>query len=137
MATPKFSKITQSFYSDLKTRVNSYFEEVKMSPTGNFQLFFKAVILLVVFALVYAHLVFFTPSIVWAICECVFLGGLVAAIGFNVMHDGAHGSFSKYKSINTFASFSLNILGVFRRWEGGPPFRMLYPGAEPHGDRRR
>ncbi|TBR20399.1 MAG: acyl-CoA desaturase [Chitinophagaceae bacterium] len=111
MATPKFSKITQSFYSDLKTRVNSYFEEVKMSPTGNFQLFFKAVILLVVFALVYAHLVFFTPSIVLAICECVFLGGLVAAIGFNVMHDGAHGSFSKYKSINTFASFSLNILG--------------------------
>jgi linoleoyl-CoA desaturase len=39
------------------------------------------------------------------------LGGVVAAIGFNVMHDGAHGSFSKYKWVNGLAAFSLNILG--------------------------
>jgi linoleoyl-CoA desaturase len=36
---------------------------------------------------------------------------VVAAIGFNVMHDGAHGSFSKYKWVNGLAAFSLNILG--------------------------
>jgi linoleoyl-CoA desaturase len=36
---------------------------------------------------------------------------VVAAIGFNVMHDGAHGSFSKYKWVNVLAAFSLNILG--------------------------
>ena len=46
-----------------------------------------------------------------AIIESVLLGGVVAAIGFNVMHDGAHGSFSKYKWVNRFAAFSLNILG--------------------------
>jgi linoleoyl-CoA desaturase len=43
--------------------------------------------------------------------ESVLLGGVVAAIGFNVMHDGAHGSFSKYKWVNSVAAFSLNILG--------------------------
>src|SRR6185436_18491932 len=32
-------------------------------------------------------------------------------IGFNVMHDGAHGSFSKHKWMNFLAAFSLNILG--------------------------
>jgi linoleoyl-CoA desaturase len=35
----------------------------------------------------------------------------VAGIGFNIMHDGAHGSFSKYKWLNNVAAFSLNILG--------------------------
>jgi len=66
---------------------------------------------MVSFVLVYIHLVFFTPPTVWAILECVLLGGVVAAIGFNVMHDGAHGSFSKYKWVNQLAAFSLNILG--------------------------
>ncbi|HSC38755.1 MAG TPA: acyl-CoA desaturase, partial [Chitinophagaceae bacterium] len=57
------------------------------------------------------HLVFFNPNIFFKIVESILLGGIVAAIGFNVMHDGAHGSFSKYKWLNSFAAFSLNILG--------------------------
>ena len=63
------------------------------------------------FLFLYIHLVFFTPNAFFAILECVLLGGIVAAIGFNVMHDGAHGSFSKYKWVNNLAAFSLNILG--------------------------
>jgi linoleoyl-CoA desaturase len=35
----------------------------------------------------------------------------MAAIGFNVMHDGGHGSFSKYKWVNQLVAFSANILG--------------------------
>ena len=33
-------------------------------------------------------LVFYTPATWLAITECIVLGGLTAAIGFNVMHDG-------------------------------------------------
>lgn len=111
MSVPKFPHVPQSFHAELKKRVFSYFEEVGKSTTGNYQLFLKAVFLMVAFVLVYLHLVFFTPGIFWAIAESVLLGGLVAAIGFNVMHDGAHGSFSKYKWVNVLAAFSLNILG--------------------------
>ena len=111
MASPKFHSISQSFYSDLKSRVSAYFEEVRKSPTGNYQVFIKAIILVVAFLLVYTHLVFFTPAVLWAILECILLGGIVAAIGFNVMHDGAHGSFSKHKWLNSVAAFSLNVLG--------------------------
>src|SRR5690349_12705833 len=110
MATPKFSNVPHSFHSELKKRIANYFEEVGTSPTGNYKLFIKAVILMVTFVLIYIHLVFFTPSVFFAIAECVLLGGVVAAIGFNVMHDGAHGSFSKYKWLNSVAAFSLNIL---------------------------
>lgn len=111
MSLPKFSHATQSFHTELKKRISDYFEEVGKSQTGNSKLFFKAVILMVSFVFVYVHLVFFTPAVLWAILECILLGGIVAAIGFNVMHDGAHGSFSKYKWVNHFAAFSLNILG--------------------------
>jgi linoleoyl-CoA desaturase len=40
------------------------------------------------------------------------LGGLIAAIGFNVMHDGSHGSFSKNKWKNKLAAASLSMLGA-------------------------
>lgn len=111
MVTPKFSNSAQSFHAELKKRINNYFEERGKSTTGNMTLYTKAIILLIAFVFVYVHLVFFTPVIWLAVLECVALGGIVAAIGFNVMHDGAHGSFSKYKWINRLAALSLNILG--------------------------
>jgi len=59
----------------------------------------------------YIHLVFFTPAVWLAILECVLLGFVTASIGFNIMHDGGHGSFSKKPWVNNVAAFSLNILG--------------------------
>jgi linoleoyl-CoA desaturase len=79
--------------------------------TGNFSLLFKAALFCICYLLVYVHLVFFTPSVWIALPECVFFGLLTAAIGFNVMHDGAHGSFSKYPFLNKVAGASLNFLG--------------------------
>lgn len=111
MVTPKFAQTKQSFHAELKKRIGSYFEEKGAAQTGNMALYTKAIILLVAFVTVYIHLVFFTPVTWLAIGECVILGGIVSAIGFNVMHDGAHGSFSKHKWVNVVAAFSLNILG--------------------------
>jgi linoleoyl-CoA desaturase len=110
-AVPKFANVPHSFHSELKKRISNYFEEVGKSTTGDYPIFMKAVILMVAFLAVYIHLVFFTPHVVFQVLESILLGGIVAAIGFNVMHDGAHGSFSKYKWVNSFAAFSLNILG--------------------------
>ena len=111
MALPKFSNARNSFHSELKSKISEYFLEVGRSTTGNYELFIKAVVLMISFILVYIHLVFFTPELLWQIIESVALGCFAAAIGFNVMHDGAHGSFSKYRWINRLAAFSLNILG--------------------------
>jgi linoleoyl-CoA desaturase len=111
MLVPKFAQVPVSFHTELKDRINRYFEKTGKSHYGNFALFFKAILLISIFAFLYVHLVFFTPATVWAIVECVLLGCVVSAIGFNVMHDGAHGSFSKHKSINSFAAFTLNVLG--------------------------
>ncbi len=112
METPKFVNSGPSFHVELKKRISQYFEEVGKSTTGNFRLWSKAVILIISFVAVYVHLVFFTPSVWFAIPECLLLGALTAAIGFNVMHDGSHGSFSKYPWLNELAGMSINFLGA-------------------------
>ncbi|MEO7961170.1 MAG: acyl-CoA desaturase, partial [Ginsengibacter sp.] len=112
MATPKFLQGKGDFHMELKKRVNEYFHVHKRPMTGNNALLFKAILFCLGYILLYIHLVFFTPSLAIAIPECIVFGGLTAAIGFNVMHDGAHGSFSRFKAVNKMAGFSLNFLGA-------------------------
>ena len=112
MATPKFLQGKGDFHIELKKRVNQYFTDHKRPMTGNNALLFKAILFCIGYILLYIHLVFFTPIIWVAIPECILFGGLTAAIGFNVMHDGAHGSFSRFKAVNKMAGFSLNFLGA-------------------------
>ncbi len=112
MASPKFSPSSLSFHAELKRRISEHFQQAGKAPTGNISLYSKAVIFVVGFLLVYVHLVFFTPTPWLAIVECILLGGLTAAIGFNIMHDGMHGSFSRYKWVNHVAGLSLNFLGA-------------------------
>jgi linoleoyl-CoA desaturase len=111
MAKLKFASPQESFHVVLKNRINEYFEQSGKSASGNAHLYTKAAILLLVFTFLYVHLVFFTPPVFWAVLESVLLGIAVAGIGFNIMHDGAHGSFSKYKWLNHAAAFTLNVLG--------------------------
>jgi linoleoyl-CoA desaturase len=111
MATPKFSSAKQSFHAELKKRINQYFQQTGKKSTGGAALSFKAILLVAAFIGLYMHLVFFTPPAFWAILECLLFAGTISAIGFNIMHDGAHGSFSKYKWVNELAAYSLEVLG--------------------------
>jgi linoleoyl-CoA desaturase len=112
MATPKFLQNSTTFQHELKRRVNQYFAERKKSQTGNFSLYFKAILFFSFYVALYVHLVYFTPGNLLAIIECILVGCFTAAIGFNVMHDGSHGSFSKSKSVNKLAAISVNFLGA-------------------------
>lgn len=109
--TPKFKNVPESFHSELKKRVNHYFSLNSRATTGTRSLYIKAILLVTGYVAIYTTLVFFTPPPAWALLFCVLLGALTASIGFNIMHDGAHGSFSRHKSMNGLAAFSLNILG--------------------------
>lgn len=113
MSVPKFKVPANSLRAELRKRTNDYFKSIKAEPTGNSKLYSKAVILVISFIGMYTHLVFFTSEYVLiSIIECIILGALTAAIGFNIMHDGAHGSFSQKKWLNDLAGSSLNFLGA-------------------------
>ncbi len=108
---PKFPAVRPSFHTVLKERVSEYFEQKQISTTGGWRIFSKAIILCLSLFLLYTHLVFFTPVWYFAIIECMLVGFVLSFIGFNVMHDGAHGSFSNSPTLNKVAAFSLNLLG--------------------------
>jgi len=112
MNVPKFASTKISLHTELKKRVNTYFENVDKAATGTYKLYIKAAVLLLSYAFIYVHLVFFTPSAWLAIPECALFGLLTAGIGFNVMHDGAHGSFSKHPWINKIAASSIELMGA-------------------------
>ena len=112
--TPKFKNITgTNFHKELKLRVNNYFIETNKKSTGNLSLYFKAALLWSMYLALYVHVVFFKPeSNLLALMECILMGGVTASIGFNVMHDGGHGSFSGSAFWNKIAAFSVNGLGA-------------------------
>ena len=109
---PKFPAVKKSLHAELRKRVYQYFTDNNISPTGDSRLFIKAGLLITIFAALYIHLIFIQPIWYVSILECFALGGVIAAIGFNVMHDGSHGSFSKNKVLNKIAAHSISMLGA-------------------------
>ncbi len=112
MASIKFSGNHTNFYKDLKTRVHHYFEERKISTHGDSRNLVKTIILLTAFLSTYIILAFHLLPGAWALLLCVVLGITTALIGFNIMHDGAHGSLSKSHVVNRLAALTLNMLGA-------------------------
>ncbi len=117
MAKVKFNNKEAVFFQALRERVDGYFKQNKIAQTGNFKLFSKTAILLSAIIIMY-FLLLFDEAILgfplngWIkLGVCALFGVNVAAIGFNVMHDGAHGSYSKFKWVNEIMGHSLNVLG--------------------------
>jgi linoleoyl-CoA desaturase len=111
MMKVKFSGHPSAFYQELKTKVNACFESQQRSRYGNCYVFFKALFLLLAFGLMYGILLLQVVPVPVSLLLCVLMGLTAAAIGFNIMHDGNHGSFSSSRIINTLAGLTLNLLG--------------------------
>ncbi|KRO76408.1 MAG: acyl-CoA desaturase [Schleiferiaceae bacterium] len=110
---PRFApKAGQPFYQELTKRVNAYFTQNNLSPKGNYKLYVKTGVLIGGFLAAYLGLVLAAPGFEVAWMLWLALGLLTAAIGFNIMHDGAHGSFSKHNWLNEMAGHSVNFLGA-------------------------
>ncbi|RYY36731.1 MAG: acyl-CoA desaturase [Sphingobacteriaceae bacterium] len=111
MSKISFNNAGSPFFKSLKGKINTYFTENQLSRTGGSRLFLKGLFISAVTLGLYITLVFFTPSTLPAILLCCLFGASLAAIGFNIMHEGGHQSFSKYKWINELSAYSLNCLG--------------------------
>lgn len=107
----KFSNVNTLFSKSLKQKISDYFKTTAQKKTGNKRLFLKAAILLSTFVLLYVLLVFVPMHWSIAVLLCMLLGANLAAIGFNIMHDAGHNSFSDNKRVNTLLSYTLNLLG--------------------------
>lgn len=106
-----FTQDRPEFSLALRQRVENYFREKKINPAGNWKIHVKAAILLSTAIALYIILMAnFLP--VWAaIITTIGLGATFASIGFNLMHEGAHGSYSNIKWLNEFMGGTLNVMG--------------------------
>lgn len=111
MAKVSFQHRNTAFYDELKKSVETYFREQKIKSTGNFQLYIKLIVLLIAATGLYVFLVFFNTNIWAGLLGSGLLGFTLACIGFNVMHDACHGSYSSKKWVNELLGLSLNVMG--------------------------
>jgi len=111
MSTVKFNNVDTLFSKNLKSKINNYFLTNNKRKTGNTSLFIKTIILLSAFFLLYIALVFGNFHYAIKIILSILFGFNLAAIGFNIMHDAGHNSFSENKKLNTLLSYTLNMLG--------------------------
>ena len=111
MAKVTFNNKDSVFYNSLKTKVENYFRVNKIGVTGNFKLYIKSLTLIPAALGIYLALLFINMNPVIAIVLCTILGLVCSSIGFNVMHDACHGSYSEKKWVNNFLGLSINCLG--------------------------
>ena len=107
-----FNNTNNEFYQSLKAAVDDYFVQSKVKKTGDWRLFSKTIILVTSAITLYCLLMFAAPANWVALLLCGGLGFTVASIGFSVMHDANHGSYSPNTKLNDFLGLSLNAMGA-------------------------
>lgn len=99
------------FYATLKHRVDHYFEETGLPKTGTWRLFLKTGIILTLMVGSYIHLVFYAETFWTAVCAALGLAAGKILVGFNLMHDGAHGAYSSRKWLSWAMGATADLLG--------------------------
>ncbi|MEO6915965.1 MAG: acyl-CoA desaturase [Chitinophagaceae bacterium] len=111
MSKVTFNTTKSLFYATLKKNVDQYFASQEIKKTGNWSLYWKTIILFTAAITGYLLLLFANLPTALALAVCALEGFVLASIGFNVMHDACHGSYSSKKWVNDLLGLSLNALG--------------------------
>ena len=104
--------IKDDFFSTVKKRANSYFNEKKLSKHANGAMISKTIIMFSIYFIPYGILLSGTLTSAWQVILMFSIMGVgTAGIGLAVMHDAVHGAYSKSPAINKFLSMSMHIIG--------------------------
>jgi linoleoyl-CoA desaturase len=111
MAKISFKNSNAVFFNGLKKEVDNYFKEKNIKKTGNYKLYLKTILLIPASVAMYCAILW-APMPIWVLTILSGVLGLsLASIGFNVMHDACHGSYSSKKWVNELMGYTINTLG--------------------------
>lgn len=99
------------FFPSLKKEIEAYFSSNQLKKTGNWQLYVKTTVLILSAVALYLTLLFVSMPAYAGILLSLLFGFNLACIGFDVMHDACHGSYSSKKWVNKVLGLTLNALG--------------------------
>jgi linoleoyl-CoA desaturase len=102
---------SEGFHQEIRRRVAHYFTSTGRTERDCPQMYLKTGLMFGWLALSYWLLVFVEKPWWLAVPLGVSLALAVAAIGFNVQHDGGHQAYSRRRWINKLMALSLDLLG--------------------------
>ena len=111
MAKVTFNNKNAVFFQALKADVEAYFKTNGIKKTGNIKLYAKSVVLLLLAIGLYVGLLIMPAGFFPGVPMALLLGFTLAGIGFNIMHDACHGSYSSKGWVNNLLGLTLNALG--------------------------
>jgi linoleoyl-CoA desaturase len=100
------------FHTELKRRVEEYFQRTGARQRDCPEMYVKTGILLAGFAVTYLLLVFAAQTWWQALPLAIVLGLCLAAIGFNIPHDGGHHAYSNRAWVNRIMATVLDVFGA-------------------------
>src|SRR5688572_11681287 len=106
-----FNNSNSQFFQSLKVAVEAHFKSKNIKKTGDWRLYSKGLILIPGAVIIYVTLLAVDMPAGLSISLCALMGLVMASIGFNVMHDACHGSYSSKKWVNNILGLTLNALG--------------------------
>jgi len=99
------------FYSELKSRVNNYFEERQLSQHANWQMVLKTIVLFTITFGAYGLIIADFLPLSLMLFLCVVMGIGIAGLGFSVAHDSIHGAYSSNSKVNYMLGLTMNLIG--------------------------
>lgn len=108
---PKFVS-PDNFLGELRGRVDNYFATTGLPRRDCPAMYRKTAVIMLWYVATYVTLVFFTTSVWAAIPLAIMLGVVLAAIGFNIQHDGGHNGYSERSWVNRLAAMTMDMLGA-------------------------
>lgn len=100
------------FRRALRKRIDDYFVHTGRKKRDCPEMYAKGAILFGVMVLLYVLLVFVAWTWWMAIPLAILLGLAMAAVGFNVQHDGGHRAYSERAWVNKLSALTLDFLGA-------------------------
>jgi len=103
---------TTAFHTQLRQRVDAYFEENKIKKSANAAMVLKTIFW---FAWSWGTLALILAQVVpypWAWLLWIAEGFGLACIGFNIGHDAIHGSYSEKPWVNKMLSWAFDLMGA-------------------------
>jgi len=131
---PKFPRDTTGFYAELQRRVAEYFSSNGLKERDCFSMYFKTAIMLAWVSASYVLLVFFAEHWWQAVPLAFSLAFGLAAVAFNIQHDGGHSAYSDRLWVNRLAGYSLDLIGASSylwKWKHGV-LHHTYPNVDGH-----
>jgi linoleoyl-CoA desaturase len=127
---------SDKFIRELRKRVDAYFEKTGRNKRDCPSMYFKTATILAWFFSAYLLLLFVVTSWWLVIPLAMIMGVAVAAIGFNIQHDGGHKAYSNRPWVNKVMALSLDLMGgssYLWNWKHNA-IHHTYPNIDGHDD---